>query len=173
MRLVPGPREISTVPQRFGSQGSMICNEIRRIWKTFLIVSVKKFSCCCFCFCFFFLIIFFNLPQLVHNYSSDNFNVAMLSVINALSSRCTLSRATVWRHTFGSTLTHVMVCRLTAPSHYLNQCGIIIKFLPGIHQKAISKVLFVNKIRNICSDIALLKLEQLERLRSEDTPAAS
>ena len=28
----------------------------------------------------------------------------------------------IWRHRFGSTLTSVMACCLTAPSHYLNQC---------------------------------------------------
>ena len=32
----------------------------------------------------------------------------------------------MWRHTSESTLAQVMACYLTAPSHYLNQCGLII-----------------------------------------------
>ena len=33
---------------------------------------------------------------------------------------------TIWRHTSGSTWVQVMACCLTAPSHYLNQCWLII-----------------------------------------------
>ena len=33
----------------------------------------------------------------------------------------------IWRHRSGSTLTQVMACCLTAPSHYLNQCWLIIR----------------------------------------------
>ena len=32
----------------------------------------------------------------------------------------------IWRHRTGSTLDQVMACCLTAPSHYLNQCWLII-----------------------------------------------
>ena len=32
----------------------------------------------------------------------------------------------IWRHRSGSTLAQVMVCCLTAPSHYLNQCWHVI-----------------------------------------------
>ena len=32
---------------------------------------------------------------------------------------------TIWRHRSGSTLSQVMACCLTAPSHYLNQCWLI------------------------------------------------
>ena len=32
----------------------------------------------------------------------------------------------IWRHRSGSTLAQVMVCCLTAPSHYLNQCWLVI-----------------------------------------------
>ena len=32
----------------------------------------------------------------------------------------------IWRHGSGSTLAQVMACCLTAPSHYLNQCWLII-----------------------------------------------
>ena len=31
----------------------------------------------------------------------------------------------IWRHRSESTLAHVMACCLVAPSHYLNQCGLI------------------------------------------------
>ena len=33
---------------------------------------------------------------------------------------------TIWRHRSGSTLAQVMACCLTAPSHYLDQCWLII-----------------------------------------------
>ena len=33
---------------------------------------------------------------------------------------------TIWRHKSGSTLAQVMACCLTAPSHYLNQCWLVI-----------------------------------------------
>ena len=33
---------------------------------------------------------------------------------------------TIWRHKSGSTLAQVMACCLTAPSHYLNQCWLIV-----------------------------------------------
>ena len=36
---------------------------------------------------------------------------------------------TMWWHRSGSTLVQVMACYLTAPSHYLNQCWLIIKGL--------------------------------------------
>ena len=32
----------------------------------------------------------------------------------------------IWRQIYGSTLAQVMACCLTAPSHYLNQCWLII-----------------------------------------------
>ena len=34
---------------------------------------------------------------------------------------------TIWRHKSGSTLAQVMACCLPAPSHYLNQCWLIIR----------------------------------------------
>ena len=33
----------------------------------------------------------------------------------------------IWRHRSGSTLAQVMTCCLTAPSHYLNQCWLLIR----------------------------------------------
>ena len=37
---------------------------------------------------------------------------------------------TMWRHKFMSTLAQIMACCLTAPSHYLNQCWLIISMVP-------------------------------------------
>ena len=37
---------------------------------------------------------------------------------------------TIWRHKSGSLLAQVMACCLTAPSHYLNQCWLIISKVP-------------------------------------------
>ena len=49
---------------------------------------------------------------------------------DALSAMCVLNslrpRDVIWRHRSGSTLAQVMACCLTAPSHYLNQCWLII-----------------------------------------------
>ena len=44
----------------------------------------------------------------------------------------------IWRHGSWSTLVQVMVCCLTAPSHYLNQCWLIITHYGPVHQRAIS-----------------------------------
>ena len=45
----------------------------------------------------------------------------------------------IWRHRSGSTLAQVMVCCLTAPSHYLNQCCDLSSVRSsGIHLRAIS-----------------------------------
>ena len=47
----------------------------------------------------------------------------------------------IWRQRSGSTLVQVMACCLTAPSQYLNQCGLIwssVKF-SGIHIRIISQ----------------------------------
>ena len=35
---------------------------------------------------------------------------------------------TIWRHRSGSKLAQVVACCLTAPSHYLNQCWLIMNF---------------------------------------------
>ena len=44
----------------------------------------------------------------------------------------------ICRHKPGSTLAQVMAWRLTAPSHYMNQCWFIILSSSGIHLRAIS-----------------------------------
>ena len=49
------------------------------------------------------------------------FSKAMLAAINSL-----WPNNAIWWHRSGSTLAQVMACCLTAPSHYLNQCWLII-----------------------------------------------
>ena len=41
------------------------------------------------------------------------------------------SNDAIWRHRSGSTLAPAMACCLTAPSHYLNQCWLIIQWDPA------------------------------------------
>ena len=44
-----------------------------------------------------------------------------------------------WRHRSGSTLAQVMACNLTTPSHYLNQCWLIISVRScGVHGRVLS-----------------------------------
>ena len=45
----------------------------------------------------------------------------------------------IWRQRSGSTLAQVMACCLTAPSHYLNQCWLIISKVSDIHLRASSQ----------------------------------
>ena len=66
-----------------------------------------------------------------HHYPQDYLTLAFGLLINSL-----WPSDTMWRHISGSTLAQVMVCYLTAPSHYLNQCWLIIS---DIHLRAISQ----------------------------------
>ena len=43
----------------------------------------------------------------------------------------------IWCHRFRSTLAQIMDCCLTAPSHYLNQCWLIINGFYGIQMRSI------------------------------------
>ena len=43
----------------------------------------------------------------------------------------------IWRHGTRSTLAQVMVCCLTAPSHYLNQCWLVISEVPWYSSQGI------------------------------------
>ena len=45
----------------------------------------------------------------------------------------------IWRHISGSTLIQVMACCLTAPSHYLNQCWVIISTDQWLYLRATSQ----------------------------------
>ena len=57
----------------------------------------------------------------------------------------------------GSTLAQVMACCLTAPSHHLNLCWLIIssRVLCVIHLRAIAQEEFMNFICKLCLDITL------------------
>ena len=48
-------------------------------------------------------------------------SIGMTGLVNSL-----WPSDTIWRHKSGSTLAQVMACCLTAPSHYLNQCWLVI-----------------------------------------------
>ena len=49
------------------------------------------------------------------------FNKSLSNIVNLL-----WPCDTIWRHRSGSTLAQVMACRLTAPSHYLTQCWLMV-----------------------------------------------
>ena len=50
----------------------------------------------------------------------------IMSRVVAKLTHCGLATPYIWRHRSGSTLAQVMACCPTAPSHYLNQCWLII-----------------------------------------------
>ena len=55
-----------------------------------------------------------------------NFNTATAEVWKWTSNLILRPSEAIWRHGSGSTWAQVMACCLTAPSHYLNQCWLII-----------------------------------------------
>ena len=64
---------------------------------------------------------------------------------------------TIWQHGSESTLVQVVTC-LMAPSHYLNQCWLIIQ---GVLWHSLESYLTssaMNLIRNMCAEITFLKL---------------
>ena len=61
-----------------------------------------------------------------------------------------------WRQRSGSTLAQIMACCLTAPSHYLNQCWLIISEVRW-HIRAISWQMPQPSITKICLKITWLK----------------
>ena len=62
----------------------------------------------------------------------------------------------MWRQEYVSTLAHVMSCCLTAPSHYLKLCWLIIN---GVRwQASFSQKVFKNWIRNLYDKITLFKV---------------
>ena len=72
--------------------------------------------------------LFFNQCQKYHAYlpkclkwHKHSLPVDVLSLFNSLR-----PSDVIWQHRSGSTLAQVMACCLTAPSHYLNQCWLII-----------------------------------------------
>ena len=60
----------------------------------------------------------------------------------------------IWPQRCGSTLAQVMACCLTAPSHYMNQCWLIIS---GIHLRTISQEIPQPSITRISLKIVYLQ----------------
>ena len=58
----------------------------------------------------------------------DEWHINIIDALNILNSLCTSDG--IWQRRSGSTLAQVMACCLTAPSHYLNQCWLIISEVP-------------------------------------------
>ena len=65
----------------------------------------------------------------------------------------------IWRHRSGSTVAQVMACCLTAPSHYLNQCWLIIKGFCGIFLRTFSQETPPPSIIKIRLNITYIKLD--------------
>ena len=66
----------------------------------------------------------------------------------------------IWRHRCGSTLAQVMACCLMAPSHYLNQCWLVISEVQwgnDINIRAISQEMPQPSVTKICLKITCLK----------------
>ena len=74
----------------------------------------------------------------------------------------------IWRHRSGSTLAQVMACCLMAPSHYPNQCWVLINKV--LHLRAISQwvhmILLCIKSLKIILIILLLHLPRANELNS-------
>ena len=66
-------------------------------------------------------LIFFKSLQFTEIYALAMFKCIAVAWFNSL-----WPSDTVWGHKSGSTLAQIMACCLTAPSHYLNQCWLII-----------------------------------------------
>ena len=68
------------------------------------------------------------MPQCLSGFvNHDYWKVCLIGPVFVLASFNSLRPSdTIWRHRSGSTLAQVMACCLIAPSHYLNQCWLII-----------------------------------------------
>ena len=67
---------------------------------------------------------------------------------------------TIWWHRSRPTLVHVMACCLTAPSHYLNQCWVIISQVWWHSLRVISQEMLQISITDITLKMTNLNLEQ-------------
>ena len=57
----------------------------------------------------------------------------------------------IWRQRSGSTLAQAMACCLTAPSHYLNQCWLIISGVINFMQSMCYAVFWIRYLSLICN----------------------
>ena len=78
--------------------------------------------------------------------------------VYALSFNSLWPRDAIWRHRPMSTLAHVMACCLTAPSHYMKHCWLIISQCCDIHPRATSYEVLKISIWGISLKITLFKL---------------
>ena len=85
-----------------------------------------------------------------------------------------------WRHISGSTLAQVMVCCLTAPSHYLDHCCLIIisdvlwqSPEGNITWKVQRSLMWVWKITNLILQLQLPGVDELTTGRCGQNPLAS
>ena len=67
-----------------------------------------------------------------HHYMYIKFYPSQVPVTdwNGLKFNSLWTSDAIWRHRSGSTLAQVMACCLTAPSHYLHQCWLVISKVP-------------------------------------------
>ena len=109
------------VPCQLPSAGSLVGNNIT-------IRLRQNTGCSCNC------VTFTSIPSILPVYSTGRsvcWIHRMACWMCYTGTKCMYSILTpsdaILRHRFGSTLVHVMACCLTAPSHYLKQCWLIIK----------------------------------------------
>ena len=88
-------------------------------------------------------------------------NLMIFITTNVLEPQCVNSlwpNDAIWQYKSVSTLAQVMACCLTAPSHYLCQCWLLISDLCGIHLRAISQRVAKLLCCIMCLKIILLTL---------------
>ena len=98
--------------------------------------------------------------ELWHNHNKTKQNKTMYTLYGIYSINSLWSSAT-WQHRFGSTLVHVMACCLTATSHYLDQCWLLIREVlwlsPESNFKGTAKATFrYNKSENYTFKITVI-----------------
>ena len=74
-------------------------------------------------------------------YKGTNLSAIYMKMSVMITEKLWLNDA-ICQHTSKARLAHVMVCCLTAQSHYLNQCWLIISRSCGIHMSTISWEIF-------------------------------
>ena len=79
----------------------------------------------------------------------------------------------IWWRRSGSTLAQVMACCLTAPSHDLNQCWLIINCVLCFHLPTISQKAFQTLIHKMSLKITCLKSEPQPSGDNELSPATN
>ena len=89
-------------------------------------------------------------------------NVEPIALVSSFNSFW--SGDAIWWHRSGLTLVQVMVCYMVVPSHYLNQCSLIIKAFNSIRLKC-----FTKSAQDICKVSLEITLWSLLRHLPEPT----